>query len=513
MELVQGLAFRRYVQCWDQWPPPAQAIEERAPTELELARARSALRQLALGLRALHRAGKVHRDLKPANVLVSRDDRLVILDLGLVFSLRDPGFAGRTQPGLAGSLAYMAPAQLRGAEPSPAADWYAVGVMLYEALTGVRPFGDDREELLASRRGTPARPPRELRPGIPPELDELCTALLSFEAADRPGADDVIARLGDVDVPGAAVRSPTALPLDVTTALGVGGEFRAPFVGRDDELEFLHQALGEVTAGAAVAVVIDGAEGVGKSALMLRFLEHAFHGGAVILPGRCYERESVRLKALDSLVDHLSRHLRALPEAEAYTLLPDDVDTLCRMFPVLGRVAAVRARRAGVEPPAAAGGAPRRGSLVLRELLQRMGRRAPLVLCIDDLHWGDPESAALLNEALSPPDPPRALLLACRRTDAGPGPPLALGGVPARTLTLEERVWLPPESAKDIARELRAAVELGNVSKLGRIATRLGVRQGGTSRYRGKLERLAAGLDLDGLAALADELERDARGR
>ena len=76
-------------------------------------------------------------------------------------------------------------------------------------------------------------------------------------------------------------------------------------------------------------------------------------------------------------------------------------------------------------------------------------------------------------------------------------------------------MWLPPESAKDIARELRAAVELGNVSKLGRIATRLGVRQGGTSRYRGKLvrERREPVEVEPGGEALADELERDARGR
>src|SRR6185312_14688763 len=123
MELVEGWPFLDWVRLGD------------APIEQKL---RDAIRQLASGLEALHRAGKVHRDLKPSNVLVTAKGRVVILDFGLV---------GETEPGhgsagidLVGTAAYMAPEQARSPTVTSAADTYSIGVMIYEALAGRLPF-------------------------------------------------------------------------------------------------------------------------------------------------------------------------------------------------------------------------------------------------------------------------------------------------------------------------------------------------------------------------------------
>src|SRR5207249_3157196 len=103
-------------------------------------RLRSALAQLATGLVALHSAGKLHRDLKPSNVVVTPEGRPVILDFGIAADMvagEDP--LRTAEDGIWGTAEYMSPEQGRG-EASAASDWYAMGCMLYEALTGRLPF-------------------------------------------------------------------------------------------------------------------------------------------------------------------------------------------------------------------------------------------------------------------------------------------------------------------------------------------------------------------------------------
>ena len=92
-----------------------------------------ALYQLASGVQWLHSSGKLHRDLKPSNVLVRADGKVVILDFGLVTE-SESDFAVGSQ--LAGSPSYMAPEQAARGAIREAADWYAVGVIAYKAITG-----------------------------------------------------------------------------------------------------------------------------------------------------------------------------------------------------------------------------------------------------------------------------------------------------------------------------------------------------------------------------------------
>src|SRR6185312_10575271 len=106
---------------------------------LDEARLGPAVAQLVAGVMALHGHHIIHRDLKPSNVMVTHDGRLVLLDFGLVLETERANIT-RTGDGIAGTPAYMAPEQAAGLPVSAAGDWYAVGVMLYEAISGVRPF-------------------------------------------------------------------------------------------------------------------------------------------------------------------------------------------------------------------------------------------------------------------------------------------------------------------------------------------------------------------------------------
>jgi serine/threonine protein kinase len=436
MELVEGESFLRWVRS--DRPAPRETAVEQSPTEepaqtqvtaigkkapsssdqekprasdhrvgalesLDLARLRAALLQLAHGVVALHGVGMLHRDLKPSNVLVTRDGLVKILDFGLVTELARER-TRRSEPGLAGTVAYMSPEQGARLPLTTASDWYSIGVMLYEALTGRLPFAGAPPDILMDKQQFEPPRPRELVPGVPSDLDALCAELLRHEPSARPSGAAVLRRLGGDPGVAAAVSRSSSSPDGPR------------LVGRDTQLGALDEALRAARTGRTVVAFVHGDSGMGKTSLLRRFLDDAEANNAVVLAGRCYERESVPYKALDSLMDALSHYLAQLSRSDAEVLMPRDVHALARLFPVLRQVEAVTAApRRGVQI-ADPHELRRRAFAALRELLQRIGDRKSLVLALDDLQWGDVDSAALLAALLKPPDSPSLLLIACHRT-------------------------------------------------------------------------------------------------
>jgi serine/threonine protein kinase len=474
MELVQGDSFLEYVRArhslaepedWDgktlrstardparhagmldgaprEEMPGLPPREDRSRCAARVDLLRAVLRELVEGIQALHHAGKLHRDLKPANVLVTPDGRVVLLDFGLVIDV-----APSDHVTLAGTPAYMSPEQIVGRAATEASDWYSVGVMVFEALTGEVPFTGSSHSLIVQKQFDDPPAPNEVVTGVPDDLNELCNGLLRRDPASRPKLAEIQRLLGNTP----------ALSHLIDDTPRKGG---IPFVGRASELRSLHDAAAAARGGQATVVLIHGRSGLGKSALARHFVEElrGKDSSVLILNGRCYEHESVPYKALDSLIDDLVYYLRHLNALEAKAVLPTDALALARLFPVLEGIEAVKKSRRKVAPIADSQEVRRRAFTALREMMARIADEQTVVLFLDDLQWGDRDSASLVGELLRPPDAPPLLVVGTYRREEAEGSPflLELNKLQAdhaigelREVALDE---LQREDAEDLAR-------------------------------------------------------------
>jgi serine/threonine protein kinase len=434
-----------FLDTWDSDPEaPGGAAPARGHSPLQSpGRLRMALAQLVKGIQALHSSGKLHLDLKSNNVLITNEGRVVVLDFGLARELDvGPGRLGghqmldrlgghqtldhpgghpapehpaghlaagpAAQPPLFGTPTHLAPEIVQGGPATEASDWYSVGVMLYECLTGGLPFPGSALEVIQAKAWQDAPSPLAACPGLPADLAALCSALLHRNPARRADGRSILAALGSAP--------PVQEPRRAARAL----------LGRERELETLQLALAGIRGGGFRTVLLKGASGMGKTFLLNRFLREAAQKPprAIALVGRCFEQESVPFKGMDNLVDGLSELLRQMAPEEAEALLPTHVRPLVRLFPVLNLVPAI-ARAAGATSPAEA--APegieaqdvlrRQAFGALRELVARLSRQRPVILALDDFQWADLDTVSLLLELIRPPQPASLMLIVSYRSE------------------------------------------------------------------------------------------------
>jgi serine/threonine protein kinase len=201
MEYVSGHDVRA---LWDRVREAADTEGKDATRGLPIPMACHIVKKLAEGLDHAHRKrdakgrplGIIHRDVSPQNVLISYDGELKIIDFGIA---KAANRIVKTQTGiLKGKFAYMAPEQARGEPIDHRSDIFAIGVVLYELLTGERAFkGDTDFVLLEKVRRVDVIPARDLRPDLPRELERIMMKALGREASERYAWASALA--GDLD--------------------------------------------------------------------------------------------------------------------------------------------------------------------------------------------------------------------------------------------------------------------------------------------------------------------------
>ena len=235
MELVEGEDLSSILRKTGALPPRAAA---------------RLVAQAARAVAAAHDRGFVHRDIKPGNILVTREGRVKVADFGIARALSESAL---TLPGTTlGSVHYFSPEQARGEMASPASDIYSLGIVLFELLTGRRPWTGDTAAAIATARLTGAVPsPSAVHGGIPPALEAIARKALATNPEDRFGSAAEMAAALDQAL--GADRGPGAAGIAGAAGAGPAGAAGMGAGGGAAGAAAVGAGLGAGAAGAAAA--------------------------------------------------------------------------------------------------------------------------------------------------------------------------------------------------------------------------------------------------------------------
>lgn len=351
---------------------------------LSLEQTLAVARQICAALQHAHEHGIIHRDLKPENISVMPDGRARLMDFGLAHSLTS---RLTTQGVIIGTVFYLAPEQALGQPLDGRTDLYALGVLLYEILTGRLPFtGDDPLAVITQHLHAPPVPPRAHNADIPPTLEALILRLLAKQASDRPSsAGEVLQTLETLEQ---TVKTPHAAqpaapyPLECIV--------RGRMVGRQTELAEMTARWQRAQSAQAedVVLLISGEPGVGKSRLLKEMIARARVGGAVVLLGECYAENGAPYAPFAAIIrqglaaDTEGADFTELVLADLVELAPDQRSKYPNLPP-----------NPALDPQSA----QQRAYESVFTLCAALAKHRPLLLALDDVHWADAGSLALLR--------------------------------------------------------------------------------------------------------------------
>jgi ABC-type oligopeptide transport system substrate-binding subunit len=355
-------------------------LHEKPPEDEEAAA--SVARQLCAALDHAHERGVIHRDVKPENVMmVGTGQTVKLMDFGLARSVasRLTG-AGAVM----GTLFYLSPEMIRGESVDGRADLYALGIMLYEWVTGRLPFeAADPVAVLSQHLYAPVVPPSTHRPGLQPGLEALILQLLAKDPDRRPAnAAVVLATLESL-----SSRPEIAEPGQKPSLLDRIA--RGRLVGREDELAQSRAMWSRARSGQGQLLLISGEPGIGKSRLARELATLAVAGGGQALEGAAYAEGGLPYGPFRQILRQAFRSA----QAHGQTLPAQKMPNLMALAPEL------IVDSAEVEPASKALADLEQGELLeeMVLLLSILSQHRPLLLLLEDMHWADSASLVALR--------------------------------------------------------------------------------------------------------------------
>ena len=346
-------------------------------------------RQIASALESAHGRGIIHRDLKPENILISSlsigdadppEIHVKLMDFGLA---RMTGRTNLTQEGtLMGTLAYLAPEIIQGQPATTKSDLYSFGILLYQLVTGRLPFdGETPVAVLSQHLNATAAPPSTYNPSSPVELDALILDLMHKDPAKRPAsASEVYKTLSSLLQSQPSAGGAHMDPLNRLV--------RGRLVGREKEFAEAHELWQLALSSQGQTLLISGEPGIGKTSLVRELSTLVELTGGKSLVGACYSETSAPYAPFAQIAQralHGSNGDLKLPEfvlAEMMNIAPElqldypDVKSNPPLDPQAGQQRLF-------------------DSIVI--LCQLLSQQQPLLLVLEDAHWADDGTLALLR--------------------------------------------------------------------------------------------------------------------
>jgi serine/threonine protein kinase/tetratricopeptide (TPR) repeat protein len=390
-------------------------------------------KQICEGLTEAHALGVIHRDLKPQNIMIDKSGNAKIMDFGIARSLKSEGITG--EGAIIGTPQYMSPEQVEGNDTDQRSDIYALGVVLYEMLTGKVPFeGESTFSIALKHRDEIPPHPMELNPELSPELSTVILKCMAkekekrYQSAQELHSDlNALEKAKEISAVGTKPQPPAFLAEEKVTE-----EERPIFVSREIELERLNIFLDKSLSGKGQVVFITGEAGSGKTALIQEFARQAqeAYPDLIVVSGKCNAHTGIGdpyspfMEILSLLTgdvetrwaagmiktEHAKRLWNLIPQTVKAMLDcgPDLINIFVPGVPLLERSETFASRptewqirlkrlveRKAMLPPDS--------SLQQSDLFEQytrmliaLARQKPLLLVLDDLQWIDSGSSSLL---------------------------------------------------------------------------------------------------------------------
>jgi predicted ATPase len=366
MELVEGQTLRELL------PLPIPRVVEIAV-------------QVLGGLEYAHGQGVIHRDLKPENIIVTDEGSAKLMDFGLA---RSEGRSRLTQTGMVvGTVAYMAPEQALRGQADARSDLYALGCVLYEAVTGRPPFeAEDPISVITQHINVPPVGPRFHNPAVPPVLEAVILRLLAKDPDRRyRSAGEVAQVLGALR----AVESAVPVPEKMTGTDMVESIRQGVLVGRAAELQTIKRLFDEAASAEGRLVLIGGDAGIGKTRLIEEAITYARLRGARVFSVKCYEGQ-VPYEPFSRIVRDAVDD--AAPD-EATLTLGEHAADLARIVP------GIREKVREMGEPISLPPDKERARILegFTRTLVNLSARTTVMLAVDDLHLADRATLELLR--------------------------------------------------------------------------------------------------------------------